>query len=132
MSFSRQQGLRIVLMALFAVILGAMTAVTIRASLERSVLANGHLLQDRWFQATLCDAYFGFLAIYVWIAYRESSTPLRIVWFVLVMLLGNIAISVYVLWRLARHSPEQPLYHVLLREWHLPPACPAGVAGESP
>lgn len=85
------------LTCLFASILGGMLLVTIRASLVRSVLDNGHLMRDVWFQATLADAYFGFLAFYVWVAYRERSWIGRVVWFIAIMLLGNIAMSVYAL-----------------------------------
>ena len=45
----------------FVLILMAMTYYTVKASLDRSVLAAGDLLPDPWFQATLCDAYCGFL-----------------------------------------------------------------------
>ena len=55
------------------------------------------LTSDPWFLATLADAYFGFLTFYVWVAYKEHSVWRKLLWFVLIMVLGNIAISVYVL-----------------------------------
>jgi len=78
------------------VVLVCMTAVTTWASLERGVLDNGHLLRDRWFLATLADTYFAFLAIYLWIFYRETGWLARIGWALGVFLLGNFAIAAYV------------------------------------
>ena len=91
------------LQLLFALILVSMIGVSTWASLERDIFTAGRdLMQDRWFIATLMDAYFGFLTFYVWVAWREGSLARRVVWFVLIMCLGNIAMSVYVLWQLVR------------------------------
>ncbi len=107
---------RLRLMLLFAVILVGMLAVTTYASLERAVWAAGsELLSDRWFQATLADAYFGFLTFYVWVAYKEPGLWRRLAWFLLIMLLGNIAMSVYVLIQLARWDAAGGLESLLCR-----------------
>lgn len=104
------------LRVLFAAILVAMLAVTISASLQQGVFEAGRALwPDPWFRATLADAYFGFITVYVWIAYRESSWLGRGVWFVLLMMLGNIAIAVYMLNRLFRVPRDASLESVLLR-----------------
>jgi hypothetical protein len=109
--------MRTILIAMFGAILACMLAVTTYASLERSVFQAGMpLLSDRWFQATLCDAYFGFLTFYVWVAYRERRWPARLIWFVLIMTLGNIAMSAYVLIRLFRLKPGEGWAEFLLRE----------------
>ncbi len=107
----------IFLRILFAAILLAMLAVTINASLQQGVFEAGRVLwPDPWFRATLADAYFGFITVYVWIAYRERTWFSRVLWFVLVMSLGNIAIAVYVLNRLFRVRRDAPLEAVLLRQ----------------
>ena len=85
------------LAGLFMAILIGMLAVTVRASLVRSVLDNGPLMRDVWFQATLADAYFGFVMFYVWVFYRERTISRRAGWFVGIMLLGNIAMATYAL-----------------------------------
>lgn len=103
------------LRALFLAILFAMLSITVIASLDRSVfLAGRQLWPDPWFRATLADAYFGFLTVYVWIAYKETTWTARLVWFVLLMALGNIAIPIYVLLQL-RHARDGALESVLLR-----------------
>jgi hypothetical protein len=101
---------------LFLGILAAMLAVTVSAAMERGVFTAGaELWSDPWFRATLADAYFGFLTVFVWIAYRESTWLARGAWFVLLMALGNIAIAAYVLIRLFRVPRDGTLESVLLR-----------------
>ena len=100
------------LKVLFGAILVVMLYVTVTAALDRGVLDAGTgLWPEPWFRATLADAYCGFLAFYAWVFYRERSWGPRGLWFVAIMALGNIAMSVYVLIRLFRlpagAGPEQ-------------------------
>ncbi len=98
-----------ILNVFFLAILGGMLWVTIWASLDRSVVqAAGEIWADPWGRATLFDAYFGFLVVWVWIAYREPSWLSRGIWLVLLLGLGNIAIAVYFLFALWRLGPERP------------------------
>jgi hypothetical protein len=76
---------------------------------------GSELTSDRWFQATLADAYFGFVTFYVWVFYKERNYLLRGVWFVLIMTLGNIAMSIYVLIQLSRWDPATGMDGILLR-----------------
>lgn len=106
----------ILLRVLFAGMLAGMLVVTISASFEQSIVEASRVLwPDPWFRATLTDAYFGFLTVYVWIAYKERSLVARVVWFLAVMGLGNIAIASYVLLQLRCVKPGEPLERVLLR-----------------
>ena len=108
--------MRAILIVLFLVILGAMLAVTTVASLDRSVLdAGSELIADHWFQATLVDAYCGFITFYVWVAYKERTLFRRTIWLVLIMTLGNIAMSIYVLLQLIRMGPNDGWRELLLR-----------------
>jgi hypothetical protein len=92
---------RNLLMGFFILVLLAMLAITTYASLDRSILnAGSQLTSDPWFRATLADAYFGFLTFYVWVAYKEVGLFKKLVWFVVIMTLGNIAIASYLLWQL--------------------------------
>lgn len=106
--------MRSLLTVFFSSILLGMLAITTYASLDRGLFdAGSELLEHPWFVATLCDAYFGFLTFYVWVWYRESTAAARTVWFVLIMLLGNIAMSVYVLRCLYRLPPDARLTDLL-------------------
>ena len=107
---------RTLLISLFCGILAGMLAVTTYASMDRSILDVGaQLTSDAWFHATLADAYFGFLTFYVWVAYKESRWRQRIVWFVLIMTLGNIAMSIYVLMELWHWDKDRGVEALLLR-----------------
>jgi hypothetical protein len=101
---------------LFLAILAGMLAVTVHASLDRGVFeAGAELWPDPWFRATLADAYFGFLTVFAWIAYKEPTWGRRFLWFLLLMALGNIAIAVYILGHLFRMRPGDPVEQLLLR-----------------
>ena len=66
-----------------------------------------------WTIATMLDAYCGFLTFYVWVFYKEQRWLRRGLWFVAIMLLGNMAMSSYVLWQLLRLRPEQEASAIL-------------------
>jgi hypothetical protein len=84
-------------------VLSVMLYVTVSASLHQDVLTATRLLwPDPWFRATLADAYFGFLFFWLWVAWREQSVAQSILWFVLIMTLGNFAMAAYLLLQL-RH-----------------------------
>jgi hypothetical protein len=93
------------LQILFSVIFVSLTSCTLWASTRQSVFAWGGLTtppDNAWTIATLCDAYFGFITFYVWVLWKEPRLLPRVLWFVGIMLLGNIAMSAYVLRQLAR------------------------------
>jgi hypothetical protein len=90
----------------FVAVLAAMAAVTIWASLDSDVLTGGaRVWADPWGRATIFDAYFAFAAVWLWIAWRERSTWVRIAWLAAIFLLGNFAISAYFLLALRRPAP---------------------------
>lgn len=101
--------MKTVLYAFFSAVLLAMLWVTVTASMDRNVLdAAVEIWQDPWGKATLFDAYFAFLTVYVWMAYREPTWWRRGVWLLLVLTLGNFAIAVYALLALRRVPPGAP------------------------
>lgn len=97
--------MRAFLLALFGLFLAAMIGVTVWASLGQNIWDAGYLFNERWFVATFVDAYLGFLTFYVWVAYRERTVIGRVLWFVAIMGLGNIAMAVYVIIQLVRLRP---------------------------
>ena len=106
---------RLLLTILFFFILVVMLGVTTYASLNCSIFQlDPQLTSDPWFHATLVDAYFGFVTFYVWVAYKESKIWGKLLWFVLIMALGNIAMSVYVLIQLRSWQPELGIERLLL------------------
>jgi hypothetical protein len=102
---------------LFATILAGMLAVTGWATVSQPLWQWGGLVTppDRaWTIATLADAYAGFVTFYAWVFYKERARG-RCVWFIAIMVLGNIAMASFVLRELARLRPEEPLANLLLR-----------------
>jgi hypothetical protein len=101
---------------LFSCILLTLLIYTAWASGRQPVLQWGGLTSgpDRyWTIATLMDAYFGFLTFYVWVFFKEARVLPRIAWFIAIMLLGNMAMSAYVLVQLLRLRPGQEVSAIL-------------------
>jgi predicted permease len=69
-----------------------------------------------WFIATLFDTYFAFLTFYCWVAYKETSNMARVLWLFVILLLGNIAIATYLLWKLCKLPSDAKIEALLLRE----------------
>lgn len=95
--------MKIGLKIFFLGVLVAMSWATWTASLDRDVLTAGsEIWADPWGRATLFDAYFAFLVVWLWIAWRERGGVRAVAWLVAVLLLGNFAIASYFLWALFR------------------------------
>ncbi len=104
--------MRLLLIGLFALIFVVMVGVTLWAGSQSSLLdpaVRTAYNAQPWAIATLFDAYCGFITFFVWVAFREHNAGAKIIWFVLIMLLGNIAMSLYVLLQLRRLKPGEPL-----------------------
>ena len=109
---------RTLLKTLFAAILVALAIYTSWASTQQAVWAWRGLLvpPDRWWTiATLMDAYFGFIIFYAWVFYKERGPAGRLLWFIAIMLLGNMATAAYLLRELSRLGPDEPASAILLR-----------------
>lgn len=97
-------------------VLIAMLAVTTWASSEIALWKTPReVLTHPWFIATLFDTYFAFLTFYVWLAYKETSNLARVLWFLAILLLGNIAMAIYLLRELFRLPANATMEDLLLR-----------------
>ena len=93
----------LLLRLLFVAILGCMLAVTGWASGQCALFAIPRdVFTHPWFIATLFDAYWAFVTFTVWVIWKEQSLGARILWFIAVILWGNIAMSLYMLVELFR------------------------------
>jgi hypothetical protein len=90
---------KLALKLLFSFIFVLMVVMTVRTSLQVPIW-QASFAGNPWAWATLCDAYFGFVTFFCWVAWRERDLAPKILWFILIMLLGNIAMSFYVLLQL--------------------------------
>jgi hypothetical protein len=99
--------LKLFLKFLFAFIFLFMVVMTIRTTLQVP-LTQASFRGNPWAWATLYDAYFGFVTFFCWVAWRERSSGVKVLWFILIMALGNIAMALYVLLQLFSLRPEEP------------------------
>ena len=98
------------LKVLFGFIFVFMVVMTVRTSLQVSLWsAMPAFAASPWSMATLYDAYFGFITFFCWLAWRERSSGIKILWFLLIMALGNLAMSAYVLLQLFGLKKEEEI-----------------------
>jgi hypothetical protein len=71
-----------------------------------------------WFLATLADAYWGFVTFSVWVCYKESTWTSKVSWFVAIIALGNIAMSLYWLAELFIEPKGRTFVPTLCRQAH--------------
>jgi hypothetical protein len=108
--------MKLILKILFGAIFLVMLWINVKAALAMNILASFPLFgANPWAVATLYDACCGFLTFYVWVAYKERTPWTRVAWFVLVMGLGNLAMSVYVLKELMQLKRDEPAWTMLQR-----------------
>jgi predicted permease len=101
----------------FTFVLISMLSVTSWASLRGAMWDTPRAVATHpWFIATMFDTYFGFLTFYCWVAYKETSAFARAAWLVAILLLGNIAMSIYMLIQLFRLPANAPIESLLLRK----------------
>ena len=107
---------RTILRLLFGFVLLPMIGVTGWATSRQPVWAWGGLTQppdNAWTIATLFDAYYGFITFYVWVVYKEPRWVPRVLWLIAILLLGNMAMSAYVLWQLRKLPADAPMATLL-------------------
>ena len=107
---------RALLQILFAAILLSLLAYTVWASNQQPVWQWQGLTRgpDRWWNvATFIDAYYGFLTFFVWVCFKERGWFARVLWFVAIMALGNMAMASYVLWQIQKLPPNAPVSDIL-------------------
>jgi hypothetical protein len=110
--------MRVFLKLIFAGIFIWMVGMTSYVSLHKPLWLAGSEFSwagSPWAVATLFDAYFGFVTFFVWVCFKERSLRAKIIWFLLIMGLGNIAMSGYVLLQLFKLKSDEPLSSVLYK-----------------
>jgi hypothetical protein len=68
-----------------------------------------------WQWATLVDAYLAFFWFYAWVLYKEPRWGARLGWLIAILLSGNIAMAVYMLWQLRGLPANATAADLLLR-----------------
>jgi len=100
----------------FLIVLGSMLCVTGWASGQCALWKIPHAVATHpWFIATLFDTYWAFLTFYCWVFYKEVSSLSRALWLIGILLLGNIAMAIYMLVLLFRLPSGGKMENLLLR-----------------
>ncbi len=110
--------MKLLLKILFAAIFLWMICMTSWVQVHKSILLSPTEFSwsaSPWAVATLFDAYFGFITFFVWVCYKEAGVARKALWFVLVMGLGNIAMSGYVLIQLFKLRHDEPAWQALTK-----------------
>lgn len=114
----------------FAVVLASMLLVTCWASSQVPLWGIPHAVGAHpWFIATLADTYWGFFTFYAWLAWKEPTALARVLWFLAIVLLGNIAMAAYGLAVTLRLPAVAPVEAVLQRGRPVSPLLPAALLG---
>jgi predicted permease len=99
----------------FGFVLVTMLCATSWASYHCALWKTPHeVVAHPWFIATLFDTYFAFLTFWAWLAYKETSNAARVLWLLAILILGNIAMSSYMLITLFRLPANATIEQVLL------------------
>ncbi len=109
--------MRLFLKLLFAGIFVFMIVMTVWVGMHKPLsrsIEDFSWAASPWAVATLFDAYFGFTTFFVWVCFKERGLAIKAMWFLLIVGLGNIAMSAYVLIQLFKLKPEEPLRNLLL------------------
>ena len=106
----------IALRIFFSIVLVSMLWATTWASMQCALWETPRAVATHpWFIATLFDTYWAFFTFYAWLAYKERSWAAKLLWFIGIVLLGNIAMAVYMLIQLFRVKADAKIEDVLLR-----------------
>lgn len=117
---------------LFLLVLVTMLAITGWASSQVALFSiPREVWAHPWFLATLLDAYWAFVAAYVWIAWKEQAVAARLLWLGAVLALGSIAIAAYALRELFAVRSRQDLPLVATRRNPGRLVLPAGLVAAS-
>lgn len=101
---------------LMAVLCLFMIYTTVETSMASNLFAEWPTLSTiPWMQATLIDFYINIAVIFLWVAYKEATLGRRLLWLVLLITLGSIAATAYVLLQLFRLKPGEGFEQLLLR-----------------
>lgn len=87
----------------------AMAGVVVVGLLTAPQGAVPELLDNIWGRVTVVDLYLSLLAVWIWIMWRERSPGAAVVWGLLLMAAGSVALWTYITWRASTARDFQEL-----------------------
>lgn len=71
--------------------------------------AVAELLDNVWGRVTIVDLYLALLAVWIWIVWRERSVGAAVLWGMLLVVTGSVALWTYITWRASTARDFQEL-----------------------
>ena len=107
--------MKYLLISIFIVLFVYMVYTTISTSITSNLFAEWNFLASiPWMKATLIDFYINTAVIFTWIAFRENKWPIRILYLILLVSLGSMASTLYVLIQLFKLDNNEPVINAFL------------------
>ena len=103
------------LIVIFSILFLVIVYTVITTSYESNLFKDWDFLASiPWMKATLVDFYINTVVIFVWLAFRERSWTVRIIWLILFVFLGSMATTMYVLIQLFKLKKDEPVRNAFL------------------
>ena len=104
------------LKVLFVCLFFWMTWVVVDTSLRSNLFEEWNSLASiPWMTATLKDFYANVVVLFLWVCWKETSHFSKVVWLILLVSLGSIATTLYVLIQLFRLKPGEGVRELIIR-----------------
>ena len=98
------------LKVIFSVLFVWVCYVVITTSMQSNLFKEWDYLGSiPWMRATLWDFYANVSVIYLWVCYKEEGIFPKVIWLILLVVLGSIASTAFVLIQLFRLKPNEGL-----------------------
>jgi len=102
------------LKVLFLCLFVWMTWVVVDTSLRSNLFEEWNSLAAiPWMTATLKDFYTNVAVLFLWVCWKETSHLSKAVWLILLVCLGSIATTLYVLLQLFRLKPGEGILELI-------------------
>jgi hypothetical protein len=88
----------------------------ISTSLSNNLFKEWDSLATPWMKATLWDFYTNVTVIYLWLCYKEKGIFAKIIWLILLVVLGSIASCAYILIQLFNLKPTEGLKELFINQ----------------
>jgi hypothetical protein len=104
------------LKVIFSLLFVWMCYVVVTTSMQSNLFKEWDFLGGiPWMRATLWDFYTNVFVIFVWVCYKERSVTLKIIWLILLVILGSIASCAFVLIQLFKLKSTDGLKELFTR-----------------
>jgi glucan phosphoethanolaminetransferase (alkaline phosphatase superfamily) len=78
--------------------------------------AISYITQEPWILITIIDIYISFFVFYIWVFFRERNIFSKIIWLLLIISTGSLAITLYVLIQLFKLREGETLKDMISRD----------------